>query len=201
MRRLRHIAEVKNSNVDKLVTKGEHPVRLCNYLDVYRNDFINADMKFSPGSATSKEITIFALREGDVIITKDSEDKADIGVPALVQSTTADLLCGYHLSILRPKSGVIIGHYLFWALLSNPTREAFSNAACGVTRFGMTLQGMKNVSIPLPDLTTQKRIAYFLDEKTAEIDAAIAKERRLIDLLNEFKQILIANAVTGKIKI
>ncbi|MCY4300504.1 MAG: restriction endonuclease subunit S [Aestuariivita sp.] len=200
-RRLRHIAEIKNSNVDKLVIGGEHSVQLCNYLDVYRNDFINADMKFSQGSATAKEIAIFALLEGDVIITKDSEDKADIGVPALVQSTAADLLCGYHLSILRPKSGIVIGPYLFWAILSNPTREAFSNAACGVTRFGLTLQGIKSVSIPLPDLATQNRIVDFLNEKTAEIDAAISKEQRMIDLLNEFKQILIANAVTGKIKI
>ncbi len=52
------------------------------------------------------------------------------------------------------------------------------------------------MSMPVPDLDTQDRIVRFLDEKTAEIDAAIQKKRRLIDLLNEQKAILINRAVT-----
>lgn len=52
------------------------------------------------------------------------------------------------------------------------------------------------MDMPVPDLNTQNRIVSFLDEKTAEIDAAIAKKRRLIDLLNEQKAILINRAVT-----
>lgn len=52
------------------------------------------------------------------------------------------------------------------------------------------------MEMPVPDLGTQNRIVSFLDEKTAEIDAAIAKKRRLIDLLNEQKAILINRAVT-----
>ena len=52
------------------------------------------------------------------------------------------------------------------------------------------------MNMPVPDLDTQNRIVRFLDEKTAEIDAAIAKKRRLIELLNEQKAILINRAVT-----
>lgn len=183
--KLRHVADIRNSNVDKVVVDGEQPIRLCNYVDVYKNDFIEADMDFSAGSATKAEIKAFGLREGDVIITKDSEDRNDIGVPALVRSTAPDLLCGYHLSILRAKKGVAIGPFLFWALLSKPARDAFSNAAYGITRFGMTLGGMKNVVIPLPDLATQRRIADFLDRETARIDRAIEKKQRLVALLGE----------------
>lgn len=181
--RLRYIADVRNSNVDKVIVDGEHPVRLCNYVDVYKNDFITSNMEFSAGSATAPEIASFALRKGDVIITKDSEDRSDIGVPALVRSTAPDLVCGYHLSMLRAKPGVAIGPFLFWALLSKPAREAFSNAAYGITRYGMTLGGMKDVLLPLPDLVSQKAIADFLDRETARINQLIEKKQRLVEVL------------------
>ena len=48
----------------------------------------------------------------------------------------------------------------------------------------------------LPPLDTQNRIVSFLNEKTAEIDEAVERKRRLIDLLNEQKAILINRAVT-----
>jgi type I restriction enzyme S subunit len=50
--------------------------------------------------------------------------------------------------------------------------------------------------LPLPPNDEQDRIVTFLDQKTAEIDAAIAKKERLILLLNEQKSILINKAVT-----
>ena len=59
---------------------------------------------------------------------------------------------------------------------------------------------MKSIHIPLPDMATQDSIASFLDQKTAEIDEAITKKRRLIDLLKEQKTILINQAVTKGLK-
>lgn len=52
------------------------------------------------------------------------------------------------------------------------------------------------MDMPVPDLNTQNRIVSFLDEKTAEIDAAIAKKQLLTDLLYEQKAILINRAIT-----
>jgi len=63
-------------------------------------------------------------------------------------------------------------------------------------RMKISTSDLKQVRFPVPDLDTQNRIVKFLDEKTAEIDAAIEKKRRLIDLLNEQKAILINRAVT-----
>ena len=50
--------------------------------------------------------------------------------------------------------------------------------------------------IALPSLDVQTKIANFLDEKTAQIDQAIALKQQQIDKLNEYKQIVIQNAVT-----
>mgnify|MGYP001047540824 CR=1 FL=1 len=49
---------------------------------------------------------------------------------------------------------------------------------------------------PLPPLDTQRRIARFLDEKTARIDALLKKKRALLDRLAEKRQALITRAVT-----
>ena len=49
---LRAVAEHTVSNVDKLAADDELPVRLCNYTDVYNNEFITLNLPFMPGTAT-----------------------------------------------------------------------------------------------------------------------------------------------------
>ena len=111
IRRIRTVAEMRVSNVDKHVTEGEIPVRLCNYVDVYKNDRITQMLSFMSATASWNEIKRFRLERGDVLITKDSEAWDDIGVPALVVESANDLLSGYHLALLRPFKE-ILGVYL-----------------------------------------------------------------------------------------
>ncbi len=54
----------------------------------------------------------------------------------------------------------------------------------------------RSLKAPVPPLDTQRRIAAFLDEKTAQIDALIAKKRALLDRLAEKRQAIITQAVT-----
>jgi len=195
--RLRNIALVFTSNVDKVIDPEENAVRLCNYVDVYKNNFIDNEMSFSAGSATNEEIKKFQLRTDDVVITKDSETRHDIGIPALVKTSSDDLICGYHLSILRAHRGIMIGSFLYWHLLSKPTQEEFGNAANGVTRFGLTLGGIKGTPINVPDLPTQRAIADFLDRETARIDLLIEKKKRFLSLLTERETNFIGGVLSG----
>lgn len=50
--------------------------------------------------------------------------------------------------------------------------------------------------LPIPPIKEQEAIANYLDAATSKIDAAIAQQQKMIDLLNERKQIIINNAVT-----
>ena len=101
--RLKYRASYRTSNVDKKTKKGELPVKLCNYTDVYYTDRIRAgDGSFMEATASPQEFARFKLSEGDVVITKDSEDWQDIAVPALIEETADDFVCGYHLGIVRP---------------------------------------------------------------------------------------------------
>ena len=60
---------------------------------------------------------------------------------------------------------------------------------------------VKNSYFVFPDVTEQRKIANFLDIKTAQFDSIIAKKEQLIAKLEEAKKSLISEVVTGKVKI
>ncbi len=163
------------SSVDKKSKTNEQPVQLCNYTDVYKNSFIHADMDFMEATATEREIAKCSLGSGDVVITKDSEKHDDIGVPALVREDIPNLVCGYHLAILRPSPSELDGAYLFYALSTDQAQQQFHSYANGVTRFGLRKADIGLVEIPLPPLDEQRAIARVL----GALDDKIELNRRM----------------------
>ena len=201
VRRLRHAVNMRVSNVDKHSKDDELPVRLCNYVDVYKNDRITESVPFMRATAKADEMDRFRLELGDVLITKDSEVWNDIGVPAFVEYSAKDLICGYHLALLRPLRAVLNGAYLFHSLQSSAIASQFHLAANGVTRYGLSLHAIKSALLPIPPLAEQAAIAAYLDKQTAAIDAAMARARREIELLSEYRTRLIADVVTGQVDV
>ena len=201
MRRLRNVIDMRVSNVDKHGKEDEEPVRLCNYVDVYKNDYINEQMNFMQATATDEEIERFRLEKDDVLITKDSETWNDIGVPALVTKPATDLISGYHLALLRPRTDELVGGYLLRALQSKGLAYQFHIEAKGVTRYGLSHAGIKSVRLPLPPLPEQTAIVRFLDHADRRIRRYIRAKQKLIELLEEQKQAIIHQAVTGQIDV
>lgn len=134
---LSELVDLTLSSVDKKSKHGEQEVQLCNYMDVYNNNFINGNLGFMTATASEREITRCSLAAGDVVITKDSEQHDDIGVPALVREDIPNLVCGYHLAILRPKPSKVFGPYLYYALQAQDVQHQFHSFANGITRFGL----------------------------------------------------------------
>jgi hypothetical protein len=60
---------------------------------------------------------------------------------------------------------------------------------------------VENNSLPIPPLFEQNQIVDYLDYKTKEIDDLVQLVQRKIDLLKEYRQSLISEVVTGKIKV
>ena len=201
MRRLRNISEMRVSSVNKHAKDHELPVRLCNYVDVYKNDRIRSNMVFMRATATADEINRFRLQSGDVLITKDSETWNDIGVPALVEDSEDDIVSGYHLALLRPFSGHVDGGYLFRALQSPAIAYQLHVQANGVTRYGLSHSAIKSVRLPLPPIPEQASIARFLNRTDLYIQRTIRANQREIELLHEYRTRLIADVVTGKLDV
>lgn len=195
--RLKRLAAIRVSNVDKKTRDGEFPVRLVNYTDVYYRDRLTSDMDLMRATASERQASAFQLRSGDVLITKDSEDPDDIGVPAYVDVAAEGMVCGYHLAILRPLADAVDGRYLYWSMVSSSARKQLSAGATGVTRYGLRLDVIGSVELSAPALREQLAIADLLDTETARIDVLIAEKRRLIELLGERRVSLIAAGVSG----
>lgn len=66
----------------------------------------------------------------------------------------------------------------------------------GTTFQELSKSNLENTELVLPPLAEQRTIAAYLDRQTAKIDALIAKQRRLLDLLAEKRAALISQAVT-----
>ncbi len=195
VRRLRNVVGMRVSNVDKHTKDDEQPVRLCNYVDVYKNDRIRSGMSFMCATATVDEIERFRLRTGDVLITKDSEAWNDIGIPALVEETADDLISGYHLALLRPFEGCVEGGYLFRVLQSTGVAYQFHVEANGVTRYGLSHNAIKSTWLPLPLLPEQAAIVRFLDYMDRRIRRYIRAKQTLIKLLEEQVTVKAAEAM------
>lgn len=195
-KRLKMSATYYVSNVDKVPSEEELPVRLCNYTDVYYNDQIRPDMELMETTATVEEVRRFGLRVGDVLITKDSEEWSDIAIPALVVESAPDLVCGYHLAIIRPRQDALLGTFLLRAMQACAVNQQFQIAAAGVTRYGLPKSSIGDAWLPLPPLHEQRDIADFLDSETEKLKTLVAKKQMLIERLTEKRTALISHTVT-----
>ena len=84
--------------------------------------------------------------------------------------------------------------YIYYALLSQ--REQILDKKTGGAQSGINEEDVKHILIPTMNFEEQKQIANYLDKKTAKIDATIAKNEELIQLLEEKRVALINQVVT-----
>ena len=88
--------------------------------------------------------------------------------------------------------------FMFWVLKSHYETIRMNSEGSGSTKGAVTLDEIKRISVPLPPLDEQRRIADYLDAETAKIDAMIAKAGELRALLDERRSALITATVTGQ---
>jgi type I restriction enzyme, S subunit len=181
-RKLCDIADIRVSNVDKKTHASEKPVKLCNYMDVYSNEYVTNGIDFMEASASTAEIERFSLNCGDVIITKDSETPDDIGIPAVISEAINRLVCGYHLALIRPNADQVDSIYLAKQLSTARVARYFSLHASGSTRYGLPISAIESVGIPTPPKPEQTKIAEILstvDRAIKQTEAVIAKQERI----------------------
>ena len=196
LKRLKELTTIQNSNVDKKSHENELSVKLCNYVDVYKNEFIDSSLDFMQATADESEIKRFTIKKSDVLITKDSETCDDIAVPALATQTFEGVVCGYHLAQFRTKEKMLLGSYLFRLFQSKSYGFRFVISAKGITRVGLGQSAIADSLTPVPPLSEQKAIANYLDTKTAHIDRKIDLLTRKAIQYGKLKQSLINETIT-----
>ena len=176
--KLGDIAEILISSIDKKSKEGESPVRLCNFVDVYHNWAITADMvsNFMEATTSEKNIDRFSLKKGYVAFTKDSETRDDIGVPTYIAEDLDNTVLGYHCALVKPDENIILGKYLNAFLHSDYIKRYFElNATGSGMRYTLSVDTLYNIPILAPSLDIQKRIGDLF----SNIDRKICINRSL----------------------
>jgi len=173
-RRLDEVADIRFSNVDKHLDAAQQRVRLCNYMDVWKNQYIHRGLDFMEGTATEQEIDRFGLQVGDVLLTKDSETREEIAEPSVVWDRIEGLVLGYHLALLRTDPESAYGPFLAAQLRIPEFRSQLVRAASGVTRYGLGLDAVKAATVWLPPVQKQRLIAGVIRAFDEEIEATRA---------------------------
>jgi type I restriction enzyme S subunit len=105
-----------------------------------------------------------------------------------------------HVSIIRTTNS-LLNYYLNYMLSSDIGQSQVIFNLTGGNREGLTIEGIRNFRITIPPIKEQKEIIEHLNEITKEIDELVSMEQNKIELLKEYRQSLISEVVTGKIKV
>ena len=135
------------------------------------------------------------LEKGDIVMAQ----RGSLGKSALIDREIGEATINPSLVILKriKANGVFLHYYL----ISNMMQD-YINLINTATAVPMISQNqIENIPITLPPMDEQQVIASYLDSETSKIDTRIAKRRKQIELLQEYKQTLITAAVTGKIDV
>ena len=176
--KLKDVAKVEISSVDKKTKENETSIKLCNFTDVYHNWAITADLvdKFMPASANAKEIEKFTIKKGQVAFTKDSETRDDIGIPTYIADNFDNVLLGYHCALITPDESKLNGKYLNALMHSSYIQKYFENSASGSgQRYTLSLETLESMPLLLPSLEKQKQIGDIF----SAIDQKIALNRAI----------------------
>jgi type I restriction enzyme S subunit len=101
--------------------------------------------------------------------------------------------CNQSMAAIVPAAEVN-PRYLYWWL--DAQYQNIRNLAGGDLRDGLNLDLLGQIPCPLPAKDEQSSISFFLDRETAKIDALMAEQERLIELLEEKRKAVISHAVT-----
>lgn len=127
----------------------------------------------------------------DNLLAKRKPQKGDIlysvvgsfGIPVLIKENVK-FTFQRHIAILRPNPHIVEPAYMYYSMLSKAFFLQADAAAIGAAQRTISLSSLQNLTINLPDLPTQRRIASIL----SAYDDLIENNRRQIKLLEEAAQ-------------
>lgn len=136
---------------------------------------------------------------GDFLFADTSEDFDGCGNCVYINENQ-NIYAGYHTILAKCKHEQI-GQYLGYLFNSQSWRTQLRRNVNGVKVYSITQSIINSTFALLPPQSEQEAIVAYLDEETGKIDRAIDKASHLITLLQERKQIIINDVVTGKVKV
>lgn len=194
VKRLRFVAELNPSKSEVAALDRETPVSFLPMDAIGDDGTLRLDTEKAIGEVENG-YTFF--RDGDVTVAKITPCYEN-GKGALMTDLVNGIGFGTtELIVARPRPSQITGTYLHYLFTSPDFRsigESHMYGAGGQKRVPDAF--VRNFATAFPPLPEQTAIAAFLDRETAKVDALVAEQRRLMELLKEKRQAVISHAVT-----
>lgn len=175
-----------------LVDEGEGAITISpsNMKHHKQMDFSNCSYLSWEKYEESPEIKIF---EGDIIMVKTG---ATYGKVAQVLGLPEKATINPQLMVF--KEIILDNDYFFYFLQSGLIKEQMEKNVIGGTIPTISQTKIGSMRLHYPPIEEQKQIVSHIKTETATIDTAIAKAEREIELIREYKEAMIAEAVSGQ---
>jgi len=185
----------KGIKKDEVKESGNPCIR---YGEIYTkyNHIVKDVTTFIDDKTTSTSISINGVY---LLLTGSGETKEEIG-KCIVYTCSDTIWVGGDIILIKPNKDIysVFLSYLINSECIRVQREMFGKGEIIVHIYP---KNFKEMRYPIPPYSEQQQIVEYLDEQTQIIDTTITKEEKRIELLKEYRQSLISNVVTGKIKV
>lgn len=167
---------------------------IVNYTDVYKKRaLIKTDIK-GKVSLDVNEIKRFEAKKYDVFFTRTSETPEEVGMSSvLLEDVEGCVFSGFVLRA-RPKSNMLYPKYCQYCFSTPEIRSAIILGCTYTTRALTNGKQLSTISIPVPPLAEQERIA----EALSDVDSMIFSLEKLIAKKKAVKQGAMRELLTGK---
>ena len=199
MKRIKHVCSIngrvgyRGYTTADLVPEGEGAYTIGgkhisnNVLDLTDAEYISWDKYFE-----SPEIMVM---KGDIVTAQ----RGSLGKTAIIRDEIGEATINPSLVLLNHIS--IYNEFLYWYLVSTPTLIAIELLNTSTAVPMVSQWQISNINIPVPPLSEQQEIVSYIESQTARLDKSIEKAEHQIELLQELKQSVITEVVTGKRKV
>ena len=151
----------------------------------------SANYLFKDAPSRARRIT----RKGDIIV---STVRTYLKAVAVIKKDGLIVSTGF--VVIRPKSNVD-AHFLAYAILNSAIISEVEKNSVGTSYPAVNAWEVVDIKVPIPPIEEQKRIALYLSEIEKNTEKAIEGCGKIIQALQERKQIIINDVVTGKVKV
>lgn len=139
-----------------------------------------------------KTLEQYSPSEGDILIAMSGATTGKIGI-----ATNRKAYINQRVGIIRSTYNFLLKYYFQISAFD----EYIKLLSAGSAQPNISMMQIQDFKIPFPPKETQQKIATYLDSKCSKIEETIQNQQQVIEKLKAYKQSLITEAVTGKIKI
>ncbi|WP_290831842.1 restriction endonuclease subunit S, partial [Flavobacterium sp.] len=170
---------------------------IVNYKDVYKNNYLNANLLEGRVTVNSNELKNFDVKKGDVFFTRTSETIEEIGLSSVIIEDVKDTVFSGFILRGRPITNDLDMIYCVYCFNSEAVRREITTKSTHTTRALTNGTLLSDVNLLVPPLLEQQKIASIL----STWDTAIDNCKSTIEEMKVRNKGLTQKLLTGKMRV